>query len=366
MFWKEYQCELEKNIVLKTVIFVLYFQPNEDFYTCCWSRSSTNKTSILLAAGGRGIIRIFHPENSEIPAKHLIGHGQSVNQLKIAHSKPFLLASASKDHSIRLWNIETSVCIATFHGIDSHRDECVSIDFNRKCTQLVSGGNDHMIAIWDLTQSNIAHAIETSQSYNEKTSQHSFKTIFQSFPIFTTRSIHRNYIDCVQWFNNAIFSKVKFCCYFCFFFLAKLIIILIAWIEIISSIFVFWLHLQSNEDDLICWQPGLLPSDQINGKSSRDSFTRFAKLDVECCTYYFVRFAINFQQTLLAIGDSIGIIRLFNLNVNDPTNIPFVTLKHPKCKQIIRDLAFSRCGRDLICCSDDGTIWLHQLRTNRK
>lgn len=162
-----------------------------------------------MVAGVRGIIRIFDLDRKNAKPKHLIGHGSAVNQLKIPSQKPFLLASASKDRSIRLWNIMTKVCIATFHSIGAHRDEVISIDFNRDCTRLISGGLDHMIAIWDLTIPDIASTIEKSKLYDENKSSRAIKTVYHPFPIFSSRLIHSNYIDSVQWHNELILSKVK-------------------------------------------------------------------------------------------------------------------------------------------------------------
>lgn len=172
--------------------------------------------SILITGGGRGVIRLIEPESEridgEIGAKYFNVHGGAVNQLKVPPHKPYLLASASSDRSIRLWNIETMVCIASFHGDHGHRDDIVSIDFNPDCTKLVSGGLDHMVAIWDLTVPAVAMAIQQSCKYNAQRETRGFKTALQTYPFFRTRRLHCNYIDCVQWLNELVLSKVKTNC----------------------------------------------------------------------------------------------------------------------------------------------------------
>ncbi|XP_055312080.1 polycomb protein esc-like [Sitodiplosis mosellana] len=315
--------ESTANGQIKQLMYYKDPDAKEDFYTCCWSVTGSGKRSILVTAGVRGIIRIIEPQSPNAKPEHLIGHGGALNQLKVSPRKPFLLASASKDHSIRLWNIETKACIATFHAIEAHRDEVVSIDFNRDCTRLVSGGLDHMIAIWDLTVPEIANTIEKSKRYNVNLSSQAIKTAYHPFPMFSTRSLHSNYIDCVQWHNEFIISK-------------------------------------SNLDDLYCWKPGLLPCDQRTGAHSRNAFTKIAKFNVENCIYYFTRFTTSYDGSVLALGNANGTVRLWNLDCIDPTDIPNVTLHHFKRTQNIRDLSFSRCGRDLVFYCDDGTVWLYQ------
>lgn len=71
-----------------------------------------------------------------------MGHGAAIHELKVHPVDDSLIISCSKDESIRLWNIRTSVCVAIFAGDKGHRDEVLSCDFHPLGKCFVSAGID--------------------------------------------------------------------------------------------------------------------------------------------------------------------------------------------------------------------------------
>jgi len=300
---------------------------NESFYCCAWAVSLVHvriKETVLLAAGANGIIRIISPSNPH-SIKYLSGHGGAINDLKVSPTNQELVLSASKDHSLRLWNIRTDVCIAIFGGVEGHRDEVLSSDFHCSGNKIISCGMDHSLKIWNFGKDVMA-AIELSKTFNDVLSKKSFPTVKKHFPTFSTRDIHRNYVDCVAWYGNFILSK-------------------------------------SCENAIVCWRPGKLENStdlSLPSKYTTDTTCSIMEnFDVKDCDIWFLRFSIDSSMKYLALGNRIGKTYIFDLDSHDHDSKPIdrYTLSHSKCQSTIRQTCFSNNANILICTCDDGTIW---------
>jgi len=317
-----YQCCHDGSLKLLTVY--TDADSEEIFYTCAWTVETTTGNPLVAVGGARGVIRIVSPV-SQSCEKFFVGHGQAVNELRVHPVNPNLLLSVSKDHDLRLWNIQTEFCIVIFGGADGHRDEVLSADFSLSGESVVSCGMDHSIRIWKLNHDNIKNAIKESYHYNptsKKSPGRTPLTVRQHYPDYCNRDIHKNYVDCVRYFGELIISK-------------------------------------SCENKIEIWKPGKL--DQPEGykiTSSGDSeATKIHTFSYKWCDIWYMRFSLDPRKRILALGNTFGKIYAWDVDVDDPSQAKQSEFTHPKCTSAIRQTALSKDGRILLAVCDDGTLW---------
>ncbi len=77
----------------------------------------------------------------------LEGHTDAICDIKFLKDGK-LLASASKDKTVKLWDIESKCEIATLEG---HKDIVTSIAFSPDNKMLATGSSDLSVIVWDVS-----------------------------------------------------------------------------------------------------------------------------------------------------------------------------------------------------------------------
>ena len=157
-------------------------------------------------AGKRGIIKVINASNFKVDTA-LIGHGNEILDITTHPVDNNLIISASKDESVRLWNIKTEICIAIFGGEKGHRGEVLSVSVHPCGNVIASGGMDNCIKLWNLVSPDVEVAIAKSYSHCDDDGNIAFVSVAEQFPIFSTDKVHNHYVDSVKWVGDCILSK---------------------------------------------------------------------------------------------------------------------------------------------------------------
>ena len=112
---------------------------NELNYPSLVETSSFDGPELLLVAGTRGVIKVIDLVR-KVLVSTLSGHGDDIYDLKFNPVNTWLLMSASKDESMRLWNVQTCTCLAIFAGHEGHRDSVLSVAWHSQGDRIVSAG----------------------------------------------------------------------------------------------------------------------------------------------------------------------------------------------------------------------------------
>jgi len=348
-----------------------------------------NGPQLCCVAGKKAIIKVIDTTQRRLLLT-LIGHGDEIYDLKFSPIDPWLLISASKDESLRLWNLQTATCVIMFAGHEGHSDSVLCAAWHPLGRSILSSGMDTTVKIWSLEEKDVQCAIKDSYLVKPKSrgrlhhhngiytingsgkgsnikrqepkhdddnhGRQNFRTLCQQLPIFSSSKMHTDYVDCVQFVGDLVLSK-------------------------------------SITNTISLWKPDLatlLPVTTIDSPSSsthhHHQYTNAAAqvlslrdFDLTNCDIWFVRFQANEDCTMLASGNCIGEIRVWEIGGSSyhPCRKHICTLTHPLCTSTVRMVSFSPPpppnieGDDshnnskrwwgthqcIIATCDDGTVW---------
>mmetsp|Transcript_688 Transcript_688/g.966 ORF Transcript_688/g.966 Transcript_688/m.966 type:complete len:464 (+) Transcript_688:661-2052(+) len=306
---------------------------SNEVYQCLINTDRFNGPQLLCVAGTGTTIKVIDVCRRMLYST-LSSHGDDIYDLKFSPTDEWLLLSASKDESLRMWNVKASTCIAVFAGHEGHRDCILSVGWHSDGNQFVSGGMDTTVKVWDVGEPDVHNAILRSQAvkpqrWDMKVDPESkFKLIYEQMPIFSTNKVHTNYVDAVQFAGDLILSK-------------------------------------DTHNTVVLWKP-------IISKASRDKMQQrlpsemiaLREFTVNKCDVWFIRFSTDQQCQMLAIGNTIGEIKVWEIGTR-PTKKHFANLIHQYCTSAIRMVAFNHDANYMVAVGDDATVWLWEATCNR-
>ena len=121
--------------------------------------TSPTASDIFATAGFDGTIKLWiqnKANNSKELISTLSGHNSTISQIQYSPDGK-LLASASADNAIKLWDAEKGELITTLEG---HKAGVNSVIFSHDARVLISGSEDKTVKIWDIKSNSLITNLE--------------------------------------------------------------------------------------------------------------------------------------------------------------------------------------------------------------
>ncbi len=303
----------------------------EELYCVAWVYNANGKRRWWVLAAGKGrVVRVIDVKEKR-NIMNLTGHGADIYDVKVHPRDPSLIITASKDESIRLWNLRTGATVVQFQGLKAHHGEVVCLDFDLGGTRFASCSIDNSVRIWDITRDkNVVDAIIESHDAADKGVENVYfyrddsgkrrqsRIHVAQQPVFNTRAVHKHYVDCVMWVGDALISK-------------------------------------SLHNALVLWLPG---ADRESLSSKSMNYTLLQEYPVSGCDVWFIRFGMDTGRKWVAVGGKGGKVHIYNLKEYSPKPIVLSPGGSTKVNidTYVRQCAFSDDGSLLITVDDNTNV----------
>ncbi|KAK4499130.1 hypothetical protein PRZ48_009642 [Zasmidium cellare] len=175
------------------------------FEILCWFQDeqhpATRKPILCIAGSEPKHIKILDIESGH-PLRTIAGHGREINDLAVSPVSTDLIASASNDNTIRLWNLGEDYlenpCVTLFAG-EGHKAPVLAIHFHPNGRWLLSGGIDTAVCLWAVPSDAELDKAAEKAPYRDTKIVH--------YPHFFSKEVHPNYVDCLAFYGDLIISK---------------------------------------------------------------------------------------------------------------------------------------------------------------
>lgn len=113
----------------------------------------------MVSGSDDGRVVIWDTE-SWTPLHVLTGHVDGVTDLALSRPDGRLLATASDDASVRLWNVATGAPVG--EALYGHSNGVLAVAFGRDQRQLVTAGDDGRVVVWDALEGRVLYSFVAS------------------------------------------------------------------------------------------------------------------------------------------------------------------------------------------------------------
>eukprot|EP00835_Amoeboradix_gromovi_P001272 NODE_55_length_26219_cov_0.194908.p6 type:complete len:435 gc:universal NODE_55_length_26219_cov_0.194908:22173-20869(-) len=241
----------------------------------CCDFAIVNKELHVICGGLFGCVYAINLHR-KTPVRMLEHHGGPIHCIKTNPNYSFIIASCSKDRTVKIWDLRCSknFCdFITFGGLEGHRMQVNSLSWHSSGTKIASAGYDLRVCLWDIPEEHLKlWESDDNCDFDE------IYPLLVQYPSFSTMMLHTSAVDCVLWLDTMILTKAA-------------------------------------DGEIVCW----LPATDRHSKAFHLDVERLEPVNVilkmkfQTEAIWFIRFAYCRANNHIVCGNSVGTIFFWNL-----------------------------------------------------